>query len=407
MDLRNSIPILKETNPRVVLGHIRAAGSICRADIARKTGLHPSTITRIVSTLLGAGLVREDGEGSSGLGRKPILLSLVPSAIHVIGVTIESTFVSGVLVNLDAQIMAKVETPLADMHVESVTEKLFYVVDTLLNHCETAGVTVSGIGLAMHGIVDSKAGTSVFAPAIGWKHVPVTPLVNERYGLPVLMDNNANAMALGESWFGNGKGVDNLLAVKVGQSIGSGIMFSGQLFHGTHFSAGEIGHMTVVFDGRRCKCGNYGCLETVASIGAVIKKGRILLKRGDASELLEVVGGNPDHLTFERLCAATVAGDQVVVRLWEEVASYLGLALANTINILNPAKVLIGGDIFPVVDYLLPKTREIVASQVFETSKTNLTIEPVGLGIDSVAIGAATLILKGIFELEPNPLPMV
>lgn len=399
MDVRDRLPILKEISPRLVLGHIMTAGSISRADIARQTGLHRSTITRIVALLLEEGLVQEGGEGEGGLGRKPVMLSLIPEALHVMGITLESTFVAGVLVNLNAQIIERIEIPLQGSSAATVLVDVTYIIDTLLERGAERGIATLGIGMALHGIVDSDNGISIFAPAMEWRNAPVAAMIRDQYGLPVRVENNANAMALGELWFGNGQGVENILAVKVGQSIGSGVILGGRLFLGTDYSAGEIGHLTVLPNGPRCKCGNLGCLETVASIDAVLKRGRQLLSKGEGQSLRAFLGPNDEQLSFAQLCQATYARDPVALGLWEEVAIHLGLALSYTINILNPAKVLIGGDVFPVLDFILPKVGETVGIQVLEPLKSRLRLEPVGLGQDSVTIGAATLILRDIFEL--------
>ena len=402
IDIREKLPILKETSPRLVLGHIMRAGSISRADIARHTGLHRSTITRIVAALLEEGFVEESGEGDSGLGRKPVMLRLVADAVHIMGIAIESTFVAGVLVDFNAQITEQIEVPLQDFSRDAVMANVYWVIDSLLERAHGRGIAVLGIGVAMHGIVNSAQGLSVFAPAIEWRNEPVAANIQGNYDLPVRMENNANAMALGESWFGYGQAVENILVVKVGQSIGSGVILGGRLFPGTDYSAGEIGHLTVLPDGPRCKCGNFGCLETVASIDAILKRGRELLNKGEAMSLRQFTGDG-EQLNFRQLCQATFAHDPVALRLWEDVAVHLGLALSYTINILNPAKVLIGGDILPVLDYVLPKVRETVGIQVLQPLKSHLRLEPVGLGQDSVTIGAATLLLQDIFELpKPN-----
>ncbi len=404
IDIREKLPILKEISPRLVLGHIMRAGSISRADIARLTGFHRSTITRIVAALLEEGFVEESGEGDSGLGRKPVMLSLVPDAVHIMGVAIESTFVAGVLVDFNAQIIERIEVPLRDSSRDAVMTDVYWVIDSLLERARAREITVLGIGVALHGIVNSDQGLSVFAPAIEWRNEPVAANIQNKYDLPVRMDNNANAMALGESWFGYGQAVENILVVKVGSSIGSGVILGGRLFPGTNYSAGEIGHLTVLPGGPRCKCGNFGCLETVASIDAILTRGRELLKKGEGKSLRQFTRDG-ERLSFEQLCQATLARDSVALRLWEDVAVYLGLALSYTINILNPAKVLIGGDIFPVLDYVLPTVRETVGIQVLPPLKNHLRLEPVGLGQDSVTIGAATLLLQDIFELpKPNGL---
>ena len=402
MDIRDQLPVLKENSPRLVLGHIMRAGSISRADIARQTGLHRSTITRIVSALLAEGFVEERGEGDIEFGRKPVMLELVADAVHILGIAIESNSVAGVVTNLKAQITDRMQVPLLDSRREAVMEQVYFVIDSLLNQVRARGFDVGGIGVAMHGIVNSDQGISVFAPAIEWRDEPLVTNIESKYNLPVRMDNNANAMALGEWWFGNGQAVENVLAVKVGSTIGSGVILGGRLFPGTDYSAGEIGHLTVLPGGPRCKCGNFGCLETVASTEAILRQGRDFIKQGEAEGLKTFAKGDPNLLSFEELCEATLAQEPTALRLWEEGAAHLGLALSYTINILNPAKVLIGGDIYPVLDYILPKVRETVEVQVFQPLKSHLRLEPLGLGKDSVTLGAATLLLQAIFELPKS-----
>lgn len=392
------LPLLRDANRSRIFNQIRATGAICRADLARQTGLHPSTISRAVSSLLDEGLVQERGQGFSDLGRKPIMLSVVKEAIHVVGIAVESTFISAVLVNLEAEVIDQLEIALCDQTMETALREICTAIDHLLMRAEERALGVYGIGLAMHGIVDDDEGICLFASARGAEEVAVAKVIRGLYQLPVRMDNNANAMALGERWFGKGKGVDNFLAIKVGQSIGSGVILRGQLFSGSHYSAGEIGHVNVVSDGPLCKCGNYGCLESVASLEPVISKGRLMLKRGENPELLGLTGNDPDSLSFDVLKLAAESGNELALHLWGEVGTYLGLALANAINLIDPTLVLIGGEILAVIDYVLPKMREIVMARSLKNLKNTIAIATVGLGRDSVAVGAATLVLRDLFE---------
>ena len=272
------LPLLQEPNPRLILRLVREEEGISRADLARRTGLHPSTITRIVASLIEEGLLREGGEGHNELGRKPIVLSLVDDAVHAVGVAVESTFVAGVLVNLGARVMDRIEVDFGpDTSQDAVLENTYRVVNELLNRAGERVTNPVGVGVAVHGMVDSTRGISLFAPAFRWRDLPLAALIEEHCGLPVRIENNARAMALGEYWFGSGRGLQHLLAVKVGEAIGSGIILNSQLFAGT-VRRWEIGHTTVVSDGVLCNCGNYGCLETEASIKAVLRKLRVILK---------------------------------------------------------------------------------------------------------------------------------
>ena len=170
-----------------------------------------------MAALLEAGLLQK-AAGENDLGRKPIVLSVVEDAIHVMGLAVEAGFVSGVLVNLGARILERIDLPFPPAaEQDGVLETIFAVVAGLLSRVCRPGLNVAGIGVAMHGTVDSTSGISIFAPAIGWRNVAVAELLEERFGLPVRMENNAKAMVPGEAWFGNGQGVRHLLAVKVGQ----------------------------------------------------------------------------------------------------------------------------------------------------------------------------------------------
>lgn len=394
-----NLPLIKELNRGVILEQIRTKGPISRADIAKETGLHPSTVTRIVSSLLEDGIVEEGKplEHPKVVGRKPIMLSLVADSRHVIGLAVETAYIQGVIVNLRGDVVESAKQPWTATDQESIIAGIKEMIDHLLVVAAERRLTILGVGIGMHGIIDSQRGICAYAPGFGWKNGAVLDALNPHYDLPVRIENNANTMALGERWLSQGHAVNSLAAIKIDQGIGSGIILNGSLFVGEDFSAGEIGHFTVALDGPLCNCGNYGCLETVASIKAIVRQARHLLKQGVASELMDLVDGNADNLSFSQICQGAALGDELTLRLLEEAGSHLGVAIANLLNILNPKKVLVGGGIYPVLDYVLPKIREVVEQRTLEIPQTGVIIGPVSLGEDAVAIGAATLILRDVF----------
>lgn len=386
-------------NRGLILEKIRTKNPISRAEIAKETGLHPSTVTRIVAALLEDGIVEENVvvDYPKVVGRKPIMLTLVADSMHVIGIAVETTYIAGLIVNLKGDVVEREEQPWVETDKNSIVLGIKEIIDRLMTKAKEKGLKILGVGIGMHGIVDSVKGVCLYAPAFGWKDAPIADMLSQYYDVPVQIENNANTMALGERWFSNGQDVNSLAAIKVDQGIGSGIILNGNLFVGEDFSAGEIGHFTVALDGPLCNCGNYGCLETVASIRAIVRQAISLLKQGATSELRNLAGGDVDSLNFSHICQAAYAGDELTLNLLAEAGSHVGVAISNLLNILNPKKVLIGGKIYPILDFLLPKIREVVEQRTLEIPHTGVDISPVRLGEDSVAIGAATLILKDVF----------
>lgn len=394
-----NLPFIKEMNRGIILEKIRSESPISRAEIAKQTGLHPSTVTRIVASLIKDGIVEEKApvDHPKVVGRTPIMLNLVADSMHAIGVAVETTYIQGLIVNVNGDVVERLERPWTDTDQQTILNGIKEVIDQLLEKADERGLKILGVGIGMHGIIDSVRGICLFAPGFGWKNTPIIDELSQYYDLPVRIENNANTMALGERWFNNGRDVVSLTTIKIDQAIGAGIILNGSLFVGEDFSAGEIGHFTVSLDGPLCNCGNYGCLETVASIKGIVDRGKHLLNQGATSELAKLVEGKPDKLSFFHICEAVALGDELTLQLLAEAGSYLGVAIANLLNILNPKEVLIGGRIYPVLDYVLPKIREVVEQRSLEIPHTGVNIGPVTLGDDAVAIGATTLIFGDVF----------
>jgi N-acetylglucosamine repressor len=398
-----SLPLIKEMNRSLILETIRTKSPISRAQIAKHTGLHPSTVTRIVASLLEDGIIEEKGmhDQPKVVGRQPIMLSLVADSMHVVGVAVEITSATGLIVNLHGEVVEREEQIWESTGKDDIVQGIKSIIDRLMEKGRGRGVKILGVGIGMHGMVDHARGVCLYAPAFGWKDAPISDLLSPHYDFPIRVENNANTMALGEYWFGQSN-VASLAAVKVGHAIGSGIILNESLFVGEAFSAGEIGHFTVAFDGPLCNCGNHGCLETVASIDAIVRQGRRMLRDGVTSELLHLTGTNLDALDLSHICQGAALGDQLSLQLFADAGSHIGVAVANLINMLNPRKVLIGGEIFAALDFILPKIREVVDVRALAIPRAKVEIEPVGLGRDAVAIGAVTLILRDVFG-HPRP----
>lgn len=397
LNIKGDLLSMKEMNRRLILDVIRTNTNLSRSEIAKKTKLNPSTVTRITAELINEGVISEVGHADSQGGRKPILLDLVPDVVHIIGINVERNSIIGLVSNLIGTVIHQTILPIKSYSKADIYNDIAAVIEGLMKKAAAEDRTLIGIGIAMHGLVDSDQGIILYPPAFGWKNLPIVDLLEKRFDLPVKLENNARAMALGESWFGAARGEKNFIALKVGHGIGSGIMLNGDIFRGVDFTAGEIGHTYVTVDGPLCDCGNYGCLETLASIKALTKRAQRSLKEGVASEIL-TLAGNPETVTHEHIFTAAQNNDPLALHLLQDAGRYLGMALANITNLLNPAKILIGGEILAGLEFVLPTLAATVKARAMEIPAQSLAIEPIELGMNSVAIGAVTLILEDIFK---------
>lgn len=246
-----------------------------------------------------------------------------------------------------------------------------------------------GIGLGSPGPLDRETGTVLETPNLGWRNFPLRDLIANEVGLEAVLDNDANAATLGEWWLGAARGVDTLIGVTLGTGIGGGIVLDGHVYHGTSDVAGEIGHMTIDSTGRKCNCGNYGCLEAYASGPAIAARAVEGLNAGAASLLPDMVGGELDRITAETVYEAIVAGDPYAAEVMRETARFLGTGIANLINVLNPEMIVISGGVTRAGDHLFEPLRAEVRRRAFREASETCRIVSSELGDMAGVIGAA------------------
>jgi len=252
---------------------------------------------------------------------------------------------------------------------------------------------VIGVGIGSPGPLDLASGVVIDAFNLGWKDFALRDRVAEAVGLPASLDNDANCATWGEFWQGAGKGVRNLVGVTLGTGIGGGVILDGRLVHGASASAGELGHMTIDFSGRRCKCGNYGCLEAYASGPNIAARAREGIEAGAESVLLDLVGGDIERITAVTVYEAILQGDAYAGEVMVETAKLLGAGIANIVNILNPDAVVIVGGVTRAGDYLFTPLRSEVRRRAFKSAERVCRIVPGALPETAGVIGAAGLFL--------------
>ncbi|HYW06959.1 MAG TPA: ROK family protein, partial [Longimicrobium sp.] len=254
---------------------------------------------------------------------------------------------------------------------------------------------VAGVGIGSPGPLNRKTGTVINTPNLGWRNFPLRDLVANAVKLPCTLDNDANCATYGEWWLGAGRGTQTLVGLTLGTGIGGGIVLNGEIYHGCSDVAGEIGHMTIDSNGRKCKCGNYGCLEQYASGPAIALRAVEGIEAGSDTMLTEMVNGKLDDITAATVYEAAVLSDAYATEVMKDTARFLGAGIASIINILNPEMVVIAGGVTRAGDHLFTPLNAEVRRRAFRSAQECCRIVPAELPGTAGVVGAA-----GVFKKE-------
>lgn len=393
--------IVKKINTKNVLDIIRKHGPISRTEIAEITDLTPATITNITSELIDNKLIVEGESGDSSGGRRPIMLKMRSDYYRVIGIYIGSRKLSIITSDLLANIKHKREIKYKkeENTVEDIKKILDEEIISIIEKYKAKNKKIVSIGVGIHGIVDSEKGISIIAPNLGWKNVNIAQMLYDSYGIPVFIDNNTRTMALGENWFGSGKNASSFFCLNIEYGVGGSFFINDKPVNGISFGAGEIGHTTVDINGEMCSCGNRGCLETVASVKALIKQA---YEKYPSNKNSKIYVGKEiksiKDISPEDLYEAAKQGDELAVSLIRKMGENIGIGIANIINILNPELIIINGEIISTGEILLTPIIETVRKRGFSTSVNSTGIVLSKLGGVAYLKGAVVLATQHIFD---------
>jgi predicted NBD/HSP70 family sugar kinase len=377
-------------NQGLVLRTLFDHGPVSRADVARRTGLTRTTVSDVVAEFLAEGLVEEVGRGPSSGGKAPILVRVVDEARRIVGVDLGEQAFSGAVVNLRGEIRRTARVPVEGSDGDEALEALYRLVDDLVGD---GGPDLLGIGVGTPGLVDVTSGTIRWAVNLDWQDLPLGELLRQRYDLPAYVANDSRAAALGESLFAGGSRAANLIAIKVGHGIGAGIVLDGELFHGDGYGAGEIGHTGAVEDGAACRCGRFGCLETVASSRAILaaaEAAAIADPHGPLARLAARRGGRP---ALEDLAAAIDGEDETALAIVRSAGRFLGATVAGLIGALNVRRIVLLGSVATLGEPWLAAVRDEAARRSLGLLAEQTEIELGRTEEDVVVLGASALLM--------------
>jgi predicted NBD/HSP70 family sugar kinase len=375
---------IRDINKQIVLNYVRVRAPISRAEIARETSLQRSTVSSIVDDLQRDGLIEETGTGDSTGGRKPTLLKLKTGTPVAIGLDVTPTETTISLTDLSGQILEQERFPTSS-DVEYMNAQILAKIGAFV---EGHPANRLEVGLSIPGIVDSASGRILYVPYFRWTDWDIGDQINKKFGLPVVIDNDANAVALAELWFGASeiRAVRNFIFVLVAEGIGTGIVIDGQLYRGDNGAAGEFGHMYVAGNASiACSCGRFDCWEAHASEKAIVNRYCRSIGNGDGAAV-----------DVERLIRLAQNGERKALEVLKESAKFLGIGISNLLIGFSPQAVVVGGKIAAAWD-LISDEIQVLSERSVRHELSRAVIVPSSLGAEPTILGSISLVLAGKF----------
>jgi predicted NBD/HSP70 family sugar kinase len=373
--------LIREINESIVLNAIRTHKALSRTDIAASVGLSLPSVSDITTKLLEAGLIYEQANGISTGGRRPVLLALNAGAGYAIGIKLTEASAIATLTDLEATVVAQHTEPIRHHQPAAVVATLVTAVQAL--SAVAAGRPIFGVGVGMAGVINREHALVRYATYFDWRDLPLAQLLEEQLDLPVVVDNDVNALTVAEQWFGAGRGVQDFLVISIGRGIGMGMVLDGQLYRGAGGGAGEFGHTIVVPDGPRCACGKHGCLEALISDAALSQRAVAALGRA---------------VTIDEAVDLALQGDAALQAIFASAGHTLGMAVANLVNVLNPALIIIGGEGTRAGSLVSDPFQAVLRAHCFNSLADDLRVVTEPWGDDAWARGAASLLLSELFR---------
>lgn len=396
-------------NRGVIFRSIRDANAISRAELAKKSGLNPATVTHIVRELIDQGLIEDTGNSKSQGGRPSSLLQVRSEAGYIIAVHLDRYFMRAMITNLnlgervESELVATRSTSSSQINISSLLD----LIDGLIKKSNLDESKLLGIGICSPGPLDSKKGILLSPPNFpGWPDTPIRKIVQDRFHLHTFLDQNANACAYAEKLFGEDRESNNFVFILAETGLSGGIFIEGDVYRGDTDIAGEIGHTTIDFNGPQCSCGNYGCLELYASPQAVEQYVCDQVKSGRKSSVCSE--GKPvETVSFEEIAKGASENDPVCLEAINSMTKAFSIGVANIINTFDPSAIVIGGKIALAQDLMRGPIEEGIRSRTIMGKTSPVPLYFSRLGQDVQIIGAFSLVLRELFQnpsLKNQPL---
>lgn len=306
---------------------------------------------------------------------------------YVIGIDLGGTKINGALADLEGKVLSQYIIPTnATEGEEAVLGRIISVIDKVIQDAGKGIEEIKAIGIGSPGPLDSKKGMIIETPNLPFENFQLVKPIKEKFNIPTYLDNDGNVAAIGEFMMGAGKGTENMVYVTVSTGVGGGAVLNGKIYRGNTFNALEVGHMTILPNGPKCNCGNYGCAEALASGTAIGRQAREAVEKG-----LDTTLKNYENVTSYEVFKEAEKGDKVSQDILNTSLNYLGICIANIITNFDPEMVVIGGGVSKGGQIVFDKVKEVVDKRCFKAMAEACRIVPAGLGTDAGVIGAVAL----------------
>lgn len=350
MIMNNGIGKIKMNNRALILKFLRKNGPMSRKDLAQCIGITPAAVTILSNEMIEENILVEMGEmeeENKRAGRKKILININYDYKYVIGINIESNYINIGVSNLKGKLVEnKIIKTNSTLLPEDMLKDISNYCISMLWKNNISKQDVIGVGVGVFGHVDSETGISKKTYNLWNRDVNIKSILERELQLPAVVDNNVRALAIGEMDYGIGNGIKDMIFIKHGPGVGAAIVINNQIYYGQNNKVGEIGHTIVDLNGKKCKCGKKGCLETICSESAIVENVKNIFSKSNTPKLYDICEGNTKNINMNTILQGVDAKEEQVLAVLQNVASKLALAIVNSINIIDPQKVILYGQIF-------------------------------------------------------------
>ncbi|ALB54214.1 N-acetylglucosamine repressor [Cronobacter universalis] len=386
-----NVDLVKQLNSAAVYRLIDQQGPISRIQIAEQSQLAPASVTKITRQLIERGLIKEVDQQASTGGRRAISIVTETRHFQAVGVRLGRHDATLTLFDLSSKVLAEEHFPLPERTQETLEHALLNTIAQFVDTWQRKIRELIAVSVILPGLVDPESGVIRYMPHINVENWPLVDALQKRFNVACFVGHDIRSLALAEHYFGATRDCEDSILVRVHRGTGAGIISNGRIFIGRNGNVGEIGHIQVDPLGERCHCGNFGCLETVAANAAIEQRVRQLLEQGHPSRM------TPDECNIKAICKAANRGDALACEVVERVGRQLGKTIAIAINLFNPQKVVIAGEIVEAQKVLLPAIESCINTQSLKAFRKNLPVVPSQLDHRS-AIGAFALVKRAMLN---------
>ncbi|MBP1995606.1 ROK family protein [Paenibacillus eucommiae] len=374
---------VKQQNMAAILKQIWKYEQVSRVELVDHTSLTSGTITNLTHELIELRVIREYASVSGNVGRKRVLLGFDPDYYRILGLDIGRSTFEITVTDLCGRILKTVGREIADQQGPDVYfREIEPVLAEIKEQIEQAGHQILGLGVGVPGPIDYGKGALLNPPNFpGWGGFELQQTLNERFQLLTLIEDDARTSALAERWYGIGRNVEDLVFITMGIGIGGGVISKGEIVRGTNGLCGQVGHMTIVMEGKVCDCGNRGCWEPIGSIPGILSRWS-------------------EGSTMDAFKAAVDRGEPEALKCLEDTLIYLETALINVFNLYDPELVVLGGRLFPYLAPSISSVQSRLQSRLYAFAKDRLRLEPSTFGASQSAVGATALLFRYLLN-EP------